>query len=444
MRLGIPTSAAVAFALLAAPLQPARAQSAFDQLKTMCQQSGGNCSPNVPDVPEPTRVDDDTERTAAKQVRVKAKPPTLTTEQMVKVQLTGMLLQGLFASIFDDGSADKAAREAAAERQKLEAIRLQQVAAQVQSQRAAREAENARGLEDLSAALADPWVGRPVAAAGPEPVRLEGSGTVGLFDPPANPFARKPAPPTASALASERLARLAAENGDVAVLSSRLAELEARLAGVRADAVSLKRDMKGASRELDFWGEKVAGAVEEARERGVSLAIDGLLTLEPKALARLGEVQSNSRAWNRLTGILRDGDRTAQGVISASQTVQDRLDDAQRLLARRDLKEDVTFLAKRLGGRYAELGGSILGSAQNIRDELEAWRAIDKGGAEIAAGPARLARIKADYAGLMSDVKQARLAVSKATGIPARDLVRGAPEPAPPTSIGSVVPNPLD
>lgn len=441
MRWGL---AAFTVALFAAPASPARAQGAFDQLKTVCQQSGGNCSPNVPDVPEPTRVDADNERAAAKKSPAKPKPPKLSSEQLMKVQLTGMLLEGLFASVFDGGKDDAAAAADAAARQQAELALLQQRAAHVQQQRSSREAENGRNLEDMAAALSDPWVGRPVASAGPEPVRLEGSGTVGLFDPPANPFARKPAPPSASALASERLARLAAENADVAVLSSRLADLEARLAGVRADAVSLKRDMKGASRELDYWGEKVADAVEEARERGVSLAFDGLLTLEPKALARMGEVQSNSRAWNRLTGILRDSDRTAQGVISASQTVQDRLDDAQRLLARRDLKEDVTFLANRLGGRYAELGGSILGSAQNIRDELVAWRGIDKSSAEIAAGPARLARVKADYAGLMSDVKQARLAVSKATGIPAKDLVRGAPEPAPPTSLGSVVPNPLD
>ncbi len=443
MRPGLTTT--VLCAGLALSPAAAHAQSAFGQL---CSAAGGNCSPKVPDVPEPTVVDRDhgDERPAAKAPLPKPKPPTLTTEQMVKVQLTGMLLEGLFASIFDGAKNDSAAESAAAAaaRQQAEAALLQQRAAHVQQQRSSREAENGRSLEDMAAALSDPWVGRPVGPGSAGPVRLEESGTVGLFDPPTNPFAKAPAPPSASALASERLARLAAENADVAVLAGRLAELEARMAAVRAEAVGLKRDMKGASRELDFWGEKVASAVDDAKERGVSMALDGLLTLEPKALARLGEVQTNSRAWNRMTDLLRSGDRTAHGVIDASQAVGDRLDDAQRLLAQRDFKEDVTFLAKRLGGKYAELGGSIVASAQNIRDELQGWRAINKGTSEVAMGPARLARIQADQAALASDLKKARLAVSSATGIPVKDLVRGAPEPDRPTSIGSHVPHPND
>jgi hypothetical protein len=443
VRLPFAAPATLMVALAGFPASPALAQSALDQLKTMCQQGGGNCSPNVPNVPAPTRVDDGHQRAAPQAPRPKPKP-ALTGEQMAKVQLTGMLLEGLFSSIFDSGKNDAAAAEAAAARQQAEAALLQQRSAHVLQQRSSREAENGRSLDEMASALSDPWVGRPVEPAGADPVRIQGSGVVGLFDPPANPLARKAATPSASALASERLARLAAENADVELLASRLSDLEDRLARVRAEAVSLKRDMKGASRELDYWGEKVAEAVEEARERGISLAVDGLLTLEPKAMSRLNEVQSNSRAWNRLTGILRDSDRTVHEVVDASQTVQDRLDEAQRLLSRRDMKEDLTFLANKLGGRYAQLGGSILGSAQNIRDELAAWRGINKSTAEIAQGPARLARIKADYAALMGDVKQARLAVSQATGIPAKDLVRGAPEPVRPTSIGSVVPNPLD
>ncbi len=445
MRLGLPISAAFAFVLIATPALPARAQSAFDQL---CSAAGGNCSPRVPDVPEPTVVDRDhgDERAPAKAPRPKPRPPTLTTEQFVKVQLTGMLLEGLFASIFDGAENDAEAESAAAAaaRQQAEAALLQQRAAHVLQQRSHRESENARSMEDMTAALSDPWVGRGAPAGPAGPVQLGAGRTVGLFDPPANPFQRPKPPPTAAALASERLAQMAAENADVAALAGRLGELEARLAAVRAEAVALKRDMKGASRELDWWGEKVADAVADAKERGVSMALDGLLTLEPKALARLGEVQSNSRAWNRMTDLLRTGDAAAHGVIDASSAIGDHLGDAQRLMAQRDFKEDVTYLASRLGGKYGAAGVSIVASAQNIRDELQGWRAINKGTAEVATGPARLARIQADYAKLVVDLKQARAAVSGATGIPAKDLVRGAPEPDRPTSIGSRVPHPND
>ncbi len=446
MRLGLTITVFLAVALAAAPGTAVRAQSAFDQLQEACRQSGGNCSPNIPSVPEPTRVDQDHSRTtkAPQAARPAPRPPTLSPEQAMKVQVTGMLLEGLFASIMNDGKAEAESAAAAAARQQAEAALLQQRAAHVQQQRSSREAENGRSLEELSAALSDPWVGRPAPPSGSDPVRVGGSGVVGLFDPPSNPFARPPARPSASAVASERLARLAAENADVAVLAGRLAELEDRLAAVRAEAVGLKRDMKGASRELDWWGEKVAAAASDAKERGVSMALDGLLTLEPKALARLGEVQSNSRAWNRMTDLLRTGDSAAHGIIDASSMVGDRLDDAKRLVAQRDFKEDVTYLAQRLGGKYGALGVSIVSSAQNIRDELQGWKAIDKGNAEVALGPARLARIQADYAALAGDLKKARVAVSSATGIPAKDLVRGAPEPDLPSSIGSHVPHPND
>ena len=425
--------ATVALALAFAPR--ARAQSALDQLKAACAQGGGNCSPNVPDVPEPTRVDDDrADRAAAKAAaaaaaRANARPPALTTEQLVRAQLTGALLQGLFASIFDGASSTAADQAAAAERQRQEAIRLQQRAAEIRSQRAAREQENARNLGDLASALADPIPARGVIV--PEP-------------PPPNPFARKPQAPSASALAADRLARLAAENGDVAVLKARLEALEDRLAAARAEALALKRDMNATVRDLNAYGDTVRAAVEDARERGASMALDGLLTLEPKALAQLGEVQSNSRAWNRLTGILQDTDQGAHAVIDASQKLDERLEDARQLLARRDLKEDVTFLAKRLGGRYYETGSSILASAQNIRDELDAWRHIDADNLHVGGAPARLAKVQADLQGLQGDLRSAREATSRATGIPAKDLVRAPPEPKGPGLGGFAVPNPND
>jgi hypothetical protein len=429
--------AAAALALAAAA--PARAQSAFDQL---CAAAGGNCNVSVPVPPPPTPVDDggrDAAQAVAHVARAKA-PPALTMEQQLQVQLVGGLLQGLFSAIFDGGGDDAQARAAAAERQRLEAERLRQRAAAVQQQRAAREAENARSLEELSGALSDPWVGnwRPASAA---PDRLAGRGVVQPIPPPPGP---PPRPPTAQEAASARLARLAAENADVAVLAGRLGELEGRLDALRAEAVDLKRDMNAARRELDFWGDRVQGAVDDAWERGLSLATEGLFTLEGKALGRLAEVQSNGRAWNRLTGMLKDVDAAARGIKDSSEFVEERLDEARWALGKRELAEDVKFLAGKLGGKYYEAGASILTSAQSVRTELQAWKAIDRTAATVADGPARLARVRAEYDVLLKDVRSAREAVSAATGIDAKDLVRGAPTPPRPTGLGSYVPHPDD
>lgn len=428
--------AAAALALAAA--SPARAQSAFGQL---CEAAGGDCGPAVPAPSAPQRVepDDFDKREAAMAAQAARAPkprpkPRLTTEQMIQVQLVGGLLEGLFSALLDDGSQSAAAKAAAAERQRLELERLQRRAEAVRRQRASREAENARSLEDLSAALADPWVGAA-------PVRLSGRGVVQPIEAPLPP---PPPPPTAQEAASARLARLAAENGDVALLAGRLGALEERLAALRAETVGLKRELNGTRRELDFWGGQVQGAVDDAWERGLSMATEGLFTLEAKALGRLGEVQSNSRAWNRLGGLLEDADAAARGIKDASELVTERLDDARWALGRRELAEDVRFLAGKLGGKYYEAGASILTSAQSIRTELQAMKAIDRANAQVALAPERLARLKAEYDVLLQDVKAARGAVAAATGLDPRDLVRGAPPPQRPTGLGSYVPHPDD
>ncbi|MFT3914340.1 MAG: hypothetical protein QM704_09550 [Anaeromyxobacteraceae bacterium] len=423
---------------------PARAQSALGQLEDICRNSpGANCNPSIPEPPAPTRVDEDARQAAqTAQVVKKVVKPQLTTAQLVKVQVTGMLLQGLISSVFDSGTSDEQARIAAEQQARLEAQLLAQRTAAVQQQRAARDAEGLRSMEDLSAALTDPWVGN--AHTPPPAVDLTGKrGVIEPFAAPVRPGSA-PAGPDRVALASERLARLAAENGDVAVLADRLAELEGRLAGLRGETVALKREMKGAARELDAWGAEVDAAVKDARDRGLAMAFDGLLSLDAKALARLGEVQSNSRAWNRMTGMLRDTDAGARAIIDASDTFEERAGDARWLLGRRELGEDVKFLAMKLGGRYAEAGQSILTSAQSIRTELQAWRGIDAERARIATAPARLATLKAEYAGLVADVKAARAAVSAATGIDARDLIPPPPPPPSPGALGSPVPHPDD
>jgi hypothetical protein len=285
-------------------------------------------------------------------------------------------------------------------------------------------------MGDLASALADPVPAIGYGVVVPEP-------------PPANPFARPVEGPSAAALASQRLARLAAENPDVDLLRTRLLALEDRLATARAEALELKRDAHATEKDLDYWGEKVGIAVNEAHERGVALALDGLLRLEPKALERLGEVQSNSRAWNRLTGLLQEGSQNAHGVIEISEKFDEKLGDARQLMARRDLKEDVTFLAKRLGGQYAELAGSIVASAQNVRDELEAWKHIDLDRAHLAGTAVRVSRLP-DLRGLQGDLKAVREAISSATGISAKDLVQAPPELKGPGLGGYAVPNPRD
>jgi hypothetical protein len=437
-------AAAVATALLAAPA--ARAQSAFDQLKEACRQSGANCNPSIPDVPAPTRVDVDphpgNHQNVGQRPPPKPPPPRFNAEQYAKVQLTGMLLEGLIQGLFSSGNSQaqaQAAQAAEAERQRQELLRFQQRAAQVQAQRAAREQEGTRSMEDLASALADPWIGVAPKGGAPPPVQITGRGVV---TPPGAPLPPPP-PPPAPESTGERLARLAAENGDLRLLVDRLDGLEVRLAELRARTMAFKREQKGTARELEYYGEVAADAVKDAQERGLSLAVDGFLSLHPAALGRLQEVQSNKRAWNRLVGMLGEADRGLGAFNDATETAEQLGSDARWLLAKRDLKEDVAFLARRLGGPYAQFGESILVSAQSIRSELQAWKGIKQGTAQVEAGRVTLQRIEAEYQVLVAEVKKARGAVAAASGIPASELVRAPPVQKPPTSIGSVVP-PID
>ncbi len=451
--LGSPSVMLVLGALLAALATPAGAQSAYDQLLDACRQTGGNCSPNIPSVPAPTPVESQSDRTSKPATRPKQapqvpKPRPPTAEQQMRTQVTGMVVQGLLNALLstdDDDEKKKAAAEQAAERARQEALYRQQMATQVSAQRVARDAEVGKDLESLSAALADPWVGRSTASPGPppapRPASIEG-GTVGLFDPPANPFAR-PVGPSRAELASQRLAKLAAENGDVAVLAGRLSELEDRLARAQAENLADRREARAIARGLDSAAQELEAAVDAAYERGASLALTTLFHATPKAQARLNEVKSDARAWNKLNEVLRSTAEPGYAIKEVADKVENLKTDLDRFKAARDYRQDALYLAKRLGGDYAEVGSNILASAQSVRTSLAARQAANRLLGDLE-GQRQAARVDFEFATLVREVKEARTAVARATGIDRNDLIRTVAEPPRPKGIGSMVPNPLD
>jgi hypothetical protein len=441
-------------ALLAALAAPAGAQSAYDQLQEACRQTGGNCSPNVPPVSPPKPVESRNDRTSAPATRAPQAPQVIrppTAEQQMRTQVTGMVVQGLLNALLstdDDDDEEKkkaAAAQAAAERERQEALYRQQVATQVSAQRVARDAEVGKDLESMSAALADPWVGRsavpPGPPAAPGPASTEG-GTVGLFDPPANPFAR-PAGPTRAELASQRLARLATENADVAVLAGRLGELEDRLARAQAENLAARREARATARGLDGAAQELEAAVDAAYERGASLALTTLFHATPKAQARLDEVRSDSRAWNKLNEVLRSTAEPGYAIKEAAEKAENLKTDLERFHAARDYRQDALYLAKRLGGDYAEVGSNILASAQSVRTSLAAREAANRLLGDLEA-QRQAGRVDSEYATLVREVKEARTAVARATGIERQDLIRTVAEPPRPQGLGSTVPNLLD
>jgi DNA-binding phage protein len=267
-------------------------------------------------------------------------------------------------------------------------------------------------------------------------------GTVGLFDPPANPFAR-PSGPSRAEVATQRLATLAAENADFAVLVRRLDDLEDRLAQAQAANVAARRAGRGAARGLDDAAAKLEAAVDAAYERGASLALTTLFHATPKAQARLDEVRSDSRAWNSLKEVLHQTAEPAYAIKEAAEKVENLASDLERLKAARDYRQDALYLAKRLGGDYAEVGGNILASAQSVRVSLatrkEATRLLTQ-----VEEQRQLGGVDAEYARLVKDVKEARTTVARAAGVDRQDLIRTAAPHGRPKGIASDVPNPLD
>ncbi len=428
-----------AFALCAPAA--ARAQSAYDQL---CAAAGGNCNVNVPMPSAPQRVDTGGQAQQAAQKAPKPTPPQLTMNQQITSMVAGSLIQSFLNGVFSSPSQDNAAAQAAAEAARQRQIELlRQRAEAVRGQRQQRELENDASMEQMRSALAEPFdFGAPSGA--PPPVRLgEGGGTVGLFSPPENPFEHEPTEPPKSEVA-ERLARLAAENGDVAKLSSNLSDLERQFADARAQALHLKRASNAVVREFTQYEETVAKTVEEAKERAASMAFEGFLKLDSKALDALQEVRSNSRAWNTLVGLVREGDANARGMMEAASFANDRIEDANWLARDRNLGQDVLFLAKRLGGPYAEHGASILESAVAIRHQIEAIRGTRELSGLSDKYRSDLQELTPRLADLERRTREARQAVSRATGISTQDLKRLAAPDGPTDPLASPVPHPLD
>jgi hypothetical protein len=329
----------------------------------------------------------------------------------------GGLIQELFSGLFapepEGPSPEELARQ---EQQRIAAIQAR--AAAVSQQRVARDSAQASNMDAMSAAMSSGW-DRPT---GSDAVALRGT-TTSLFAPPSNPFSRAPPSP-----AAERLARLAAESQDVAVLTERLAELGAQLEAAQREADLVGRSSAARAQEYQGMEQSVARGVADAQDRGMSMAFDGLFLANGKALQALSEVQASGRAWRQMKGLLRD----AQGGLDLMQDTSENLaqwsDDATFATRRRDFKEDVTYLANRLGGPYAELGGSILASARTVREELTVLHRQGELNGFEKPYQARLARVHREMEGLIAQVKVVRTQLSQRTGIAEGDIALPKPQ----------------
>lgn len=421
-------AASLAFGAALAPVAT-RAGPAFDDL---CR-AAGTCNVNVPEPPPPTRVDGPSSKsqrqTTAPRETSAPKPRAPTQAQQINAMVAGTLIQGFLSGLLAPSSSGQDAAAAEAERQRQVEL-LRQRTEQVRGQREQRERENTENLEEMRSALAEPF------DAGATPVRLEG-GTVGLFAPPENPFA-KPRPARAPSAAAERLAAKAAENADVARLQARLADLEGKAGDLRARALDLKRSSNALVREYQDHEEAVARTVDEAKERGTSMAFEGLLKLDTKALSALEEVRSNKSAWNTMVAALRSGDTAARTALDARETMDTGLADLRQLAQNRDLKQDLQYLGSRLGGPYYEYGSSIVESAVAIRTQLQTMRSLREMKGIDASYRAELGEVSRQLAELQRPLRDTREALARKIGVPVAELPRAPIPEAPP------VPHPLD
>jgi hypothetical protein len=239
-----------------------------------------------------------------------------------------------------------------------------------------------------------------------------------------------------------RLAELAAENEDVAALQARFADLSGRLDAALADADAVGRMSRNRVEEYQQMERTVAEGVADAWDRGLSLAMDGLLLGHAKAIERVEEVRSNARAWTTLKSMLHDAQRGAELVESVNdriEKVEQARSDVAFVARKRDFKEDVSYLADRFGGPYAEQGKSILASARSVREDLEIMRRLRELEGFDRRYQEQRDRVGRELRVLVAEVKKTRRELAARTGIAEKDLPR--PEtPAPPGSFGSKPP----
>jgi hypothetical protein len=426
----------VGLASLLLPLG-ARAQSALGQLGAMCRDSGANCNTNVPDVPTPILEPPSGGQQAAAPQRAVVKPaPPPSAGQQLALGLAGGLVEGLLSSLLAPEPSGPSPEELAAqERQRI--AEFQARAAVVSQQRVTRDAQLSTDMESMAASMSAGW-DRPADVAplgGSEPVRLHGT-TPSLFAPPSNPLTPPVPPPS---LAGQRLAQLSAENADVAKLTSRLGDLSAELDAARKDADLIGRKSHRRTEEYQQMEQTVAQGVSDAWDRGMSLAFDGLFTANAKALGRLSEVQSNSRAFGELKSMLQDAQRGAEFLKDSSEKAEQLSEDVSFVRREREFKEDVAWLAERLGGKYTELGQSILASSRTVRDELEVLHRQGELQGFERQYQAQLERVKVHMDKLIGEIGKVRRELSLRTGIAEKDIQLPAP-PRPPGAFGTEPP----
>jgi hypothetical protein len=170
--------------------------------------------------------------------------------------------------------------------------------------------------------------------------------------------------------------------------------------------------------------------------------VDGLLLGHAKAIARVEEVRSNARAWTTLKSLLHDAQRGAafvEGVNERIEEVEQAQADAAFLTRRRAFKEDVAYLAERLGGPYAEQGKSILASARTVREELEILHRQKELDGFERRYEERRARVDKELRSLVAEVKRTRRELADLTGLDEQAIPRPK-TPAPPGSFGTKPP----
>lgn len=439
------TLALVAAATALAP-RPAPAQSAYGQLQEMCRQMGGDCNPTAPPLPPPQRDGGEqgggvqqgegiqatrpSQSTSHRSVQspqrtvVHRPPPRKTADQQLREQVTLGLVQGFLDALLapePEGPRGPTPEELA-ERERQRVAELQARAALVGEQRAARDAQQASNMEAMAAVMSAGW-DQPAGATGGGSGAVQLGGTTpALFAPPVY---RSPAEAVPPSPAVQRLSVLAAQSGDVAALAAHFAELSVELNAALKDADAIGRRSRRRAEEYQQMERTVAEGVSDAWDRGLSMAVDGLLLGHEKAIERVEEVRSNARAWGELKDLLHQAQRGADFLEDAN----DKLDDVSALARERDFRQDLEYLADRFGGKYVEYGKSILASARSVREDLQILHRQGELNGFDQQYQQQRARVGRRLATLLSDVKTTRRELSARTGIAEKDLALPAVPP---------------